>query len=89
MAWIRIFISKLQSSLLARLRPSWLSGIRGNGWPTDRIGDEAEAYKAFVAALAARRHTFVVIDAVENLLWKSGADVPWLAEALVAIEHGA
>ncbi|WP_439373163.1 helix-turn-helix transcriptional regulator [Bradyrhizobium sp. DASA03120] len=60
-----------------------------HAWPTDRIGDETEAYQAFVAALAARHDTNVVIDAVENLLWESGADVPWLSDALVAIEHGA
>jgi hypothetical protein len=57
-------------------------------YPPHRIGNDAEDYPAFCAALAARGHVSIVIEAVKNLMWESGADVPCLAEALSRIEHG-
>jgi hypothetical protein len=56
-------------------------------YPADRIGNEAEAYQAFCAAIGGRRLTDV-IEAVKNLMWDRGAHVPWLAEALAIIERG-
>ena len=55
-------------------------------WPSDRTDDEG--YAAYLAALAAAQgDTDIVFDAVEELLWKSGADPPWLSDALRRIEH--
>jgi hypothetical protein len=57
-------------------------------WPSDRTDDDGIAYAAYVAALAAAQgDTDIVFDAVEKLLWESGADPPWLSDALRRIEH--
>jgi hypothetical protein len=55
-------------------------------WPTDRTDDEG--YAAYVAALAAAQgDTDVVLDAIWDRLEESGADPPWLSDALRHIEH--
>ncbi|MET4277159.1 MULTISPECIES: hypothetical protein [unclassified Bradyrhizobium] len=55
-------------------------------WPTDRT-DEG-AYAAYVAALdAAQGNTEAIINAVWERLEESGADPPWLSEALRRIER--
>jgi hypothetical protein len=55
-------------------------------WPTDRTDDGA--YAAYVAALAAAQgDTEVVLDAIWERLEESGADPPWLSDALRRIEH--
>lgn len=55
-------------------------------WPSDRTDDEG--YEAYVAALAAARgDTDIVLDAVWARLEESGADPPWLSDALRRIEH--
>jgi hypothetical protein len=55
-------------------------------WPSDRTDDEG--YAAYVAALAAAHgDTEVVLDAIWERLEESGADPPWLSDALRRIEH--
>jgi hypothetical protein len=55
-------------------------------WPTDHMGDERKVPEAFDDALAAAGgDTNAVVDAVEELLWESGADVPLLPDALATI----
>ena len=55
-------------------------------WPSDRTDDEG--YAAYVATLAAAQgDTEVVLDAIWERLEESGADPPWLSDALRRIEH--
>jgi hypothetical protein len=55
-------------------------------WPSDRTDDEG--YAAYVAALAAAQgDTEVVLDAIWERLEESGADPPWLSDALRRIEN--
>jgi hypothetical protein len=57
-------------------------------WPNDRIDDDGTAYAAYVSALAAAQgDTDIVLDAIWERLEESGADPPWLSEALKAIER--
>jgi helix-turn-helix protein len=55
-------------------------------WPSDRTDDDG--YAAYVAALAAAQgDTEVVLDAIWERLKESGADPPWLSDALRRIER--
>jgi hypothetical protein len=54
-------------------------------YPQHRVGNEAEAYRAFCAALSARGRLSAVNEAIMLLNWEHGADVPFLAEALATI----
>lgn len=55
-------------------------------WPSDRTDDDG--YAAYVAALAAAQgDTEIVLDAIWERLEESGADPPWLSDALRRIEH--
>jgi hypothetical protein len=56
-------------------------------YPADRLGDKAAALLAFNAAVG-ERGVANVVDSIEYLLWERGEDVPDLADALAAIEHG-
>jgi hypothetical protein len=55
-------------------------------WPSDRTDDKG--YTAYVGALAAAQgDTEVVLDAIWERLEESGADPPWLSDALRRIER--
>jgi DNA-binding transcriptional regulator YhcF (GntR family) len=57
------------------------------GYPPHRVGDEAKAYRAFCAALAARGRLSTVVEAITNLAFvEHGADVPLLSDALSNLE---
>jgi len=54
-------------------------------YPLERIGDERDAYRAFVAAVRQRGMTMVV-KLITDLRLEHDTDVPWLADALAVIE---
>jgi hypothetical protein len=56
-------------------------------YPPHRIGNDAEAYRAFCAALAARRSLSAVVEDFTSLTLDYGEDVPRLADLLTTIER--